>query len=157
MQTSFSRDMTREGWRLVDDVKNVREISIPNLSILPLPRRNPREIVDSDGGVYVRVAPVSGAKMRSFAKEKGADFGQRHAEYMLEHAKDIPRWWRRYAIIFPGTVWRDSERKLRVPRLWYEVTDFSTGTGAWRLDFLPLAGNWARHEGDQTRLLRPRT
>ena len=77
-------------------------------------------------------------------KKLGADFGQKHAEALLENQHLIPKEWRGYYLVFPGTVWQDSSGDRDVPCLYWDG-------GRWRLNFLWLGHDW----GSDGRLLRP--
>lgn len=101
----FDRDMQQEGWKL----KNDREI------------RDGEFILELLDFFQKKESHVSGNELVKRAKEKDALFGQRHAEALLRNKDKIPEKWRKYVLVFPGTVWRDSRGDLRVPCLrWHD-------------------------------------
>jgi hypothetical protein len=99
----FSLDMRKEDWELVKDVSEQGNVVIADLEIVPFLRKGERE--------------VSGEVLRSRAVELQADLGQRHAEYLLEHQAEIPKEFRKFCLLFPGTVWCDRNDYLYVPYL----------------------------------------
>jgi len=127
----FSRDMRKEGWELVEDVSSPAGIVIANLEIVSFLREGEES--------------VSGEVMRKRAVEMGANLGQRHAEFLLEHQEEIPKEFRKFYLVFSGTLWRDASGGLGVPYLhWLGVR--------WVLGFSWLEFVW--DSGD--RLLRLR-
>ncbi len=44
--------------------------------------------------------------------KKNPRASQRHAERLLAQQKDIPKEWRKFYLVFTGTVWRDSGVRL---------------------------------------------
>ena len=127
----FSRDMKKEGWTLIEDVSEPDEISISGLEIFSFLKEGEDHI--------------SGEEMRSRAKDMGANLGQKHAEYLLEHQADIPKDWRSFYLVFSGTCWRYPDGDLIVPCLGWSG-------GRWCLCFLWLGDGW----GSNDRFLRPR-
>lgn len=117
----FKRNMSKEkGWTLesdvgfnpvissVDDLERVKFLNYDEHSILC-------------------------AELEKRAKKMKANFGQQHAEWLLEHQNQIPESWRGTYIVFPGTVWHDSGSDSRLPYLlWYG--------GRWCLHFRWLGG-----------------
>lgn len=129
-QNSFKRDMSKEGWTLLQDVSEP-EISVAFLELVPFLREGEQSII--------------GEVMTERSKELGANLGQRHAEYLLEHQEEIPQEWRSFYISFPGTIWRDPHGYRDIPCLrWSD--------GGWDLLFRWLGDRW-RSDG---RLVRPR-
>ncbi|MFH1575518.1 MAG: hypothetical protein ABIB55_01065 [Candidatus Nealsonbacteria bacterium] len=110
---TFSRDMRKEGWTLVEDVGDLL-ISIAYLEIVSVLK----ETEDS----------ISEDEIRSRIKKLGTNLGQHHAEYLLEHSADIPVEWREYFLVFAGTIWRNYRGDLEMPCLCFD-------RGRWRLYF----------------------
>ena len=79
--------------------------------------------------------------------ERAEDFGlgQHHAEAMLRHQPAIPKEWRKYTLVFTGTVWRDPGGHRDVPFLCWSGKE-------WRLNFSQLRSSFASH----CRLVRAR-
>ncbi len=117
----FSRDMRKEGWTLIEDVSEPEQILISGLEIFSFLKEGEDHI--------------SSEEMRSRAKDMGAHLGQRHAEYLLEHQADIPKDWRSFYLVFPGTFWRFPDGYLRVPFLYWNGV-------RWCLVFLWLGFGW---------------
>ena len=118
---AFTRDMTQDGWTLVEDVPRT-EFSIPNLKPISFLKQ---------GETY-----TSGEEMRSRAKNLDTNLGQHDAEYILEHESEIPKEWRQFYLVFPGTVWRTPRGDLLVPCLYWN------GEG-WYLRFYWLGDGWS--------------
>jgi hypothetical protein len=129
---TFSRDMTKEGWELIEN-SDAEPVPASDLELVAFLKR---------GESY-----VTGEEMVARAKKKKADLGQRQAEYFLENQEEIPPEWRQFNLVFPGTVWWMLLGGLRVPRLF-----FSSEMQRWVLYFGRLAYDW----GGRDRLLRPR-
>ena len=75
--STFKRDMRKEGCTLLEDVEGPGDISIGNLELVPFLEGGERSI---NGEELVRRAR---GKLR-------ANYGQRHAEYLLDHQTEIP-------------------------------------------------------------------
>lgn len=78
--------------------------------------------------VYYGEQSVVGAELERRATKLGADLGQHTAEWLLDHKDEIPEEWRRYYLVFPGSVWQDSLGRRRVP-------DLCWGGARWYLYF----------------------
>ncbi|MBI3088852.1 MAG: hypothetical protein HYY99_01180 [Candidatus Colwellbacteria bacterium] len=116
---TFLRDKRKEGWRLV---WNLNEEPVPVSELEPVSFLK-------QGEEY-----ISGQEMRVRAYKEKANFGQRQAEYMLEHEGEMP-FECRDCLAFPGTGWCDQSGSLLIPcLLWY-------GDG-WCLDFAKLEREW---------------
>ncbi|MBI1984888.1 MAG: hypothetical protein HYS60_02125 [Candidatus Wildermuthbacteria bacterium] len=130
----FSRDMTKEGWELVEgsDEPDPALLSTTEFEFVP--------ILKKDEG------SISGAEMRKRALLENANLGQRAAEWWLAHPKKMPvRPEGVYWIPFTRTVWRYRDGGLGVPCLdWHG--------GRWILGFNWLEGEW----DSRGRFLRPR-
>lgn len=127
----FSRDMRKEGWELVEDLGRPAKVIIADLETVSFLKGNETS--------------VSGEVMRQRAVELRANLGQRQAEFLLEHQQEIPKEWRNYYLIFPGTLWRDSNGFLFVHVL-------HCSGERWGLRFIWLENDWFSFG----RLLRPR-
>lgn len=127
----FSRDMTTEGWKLVEDVEKLQIGELLKLEFASILKQGENSI--------------SGNEMMRRAKELGCNLGQLDAEYLLAHPGRIPvRPEGVYWILFPGTVWRSRGGDLNVPCLhWAGVR--------WRLSFTWLGRGWSSLDG----FLRP--
>ena len=63
---------------------------------------------------------VEGEVMRERAKKHNWVLGEVHAQALLDAQDQIPSSWRKFYLVFPGTVWRDPDGRLHVPFLfWY--------------------------------------
>jgi len=118
----FARDMTNEGWELVEDVGFEPPVtSVADLQLVSFLEQ---------GEEY-----VNGTVMRQRATQRNANLGQQHAEWLLEHQKDIPETWRNHYLVFPGTVWCTREGALLVPC-------FLWAGAQWCLGFHWLEFDW---------------
>ncbi len=110
--SSFKHYTAKEGWKLVKDVTRVVK-SITDLDVVSCLRYGKRSI--------------GGGTLQQYAREIRGNFGQRQAKYLLEHQDGIPEAWRKYYLIFPGTVRRGPVGGLHVPclqwdgRRWYPI------------------------------------
>lgn len=130
ISSTFARDMTKEGWGLLEDVDEPSSISIADLGLVSFFK---------DGESYVR-----GEEMVKRAEKFGANLGQRHAELLLDHQNQIPKEWRDYYLVFPGTIWRGRDGDRYVQSLCWLGTP-------WNLGFLGLGLDWP----SGGRLVRP--
>ncbi len=119
--TPFKYDKTKDGWKLIERGPIRRIADISKLKAEPF--------LEKGEGC------VNGAVMRDRAKEKGCDFGQADLEYVLEHQDQIPKKLRGFYLVFPGTVWRDSDGDRYVAYCGW-------GGGRWCLYFGWLGSDW---------------
>lgn len=124
----FGRDMTRDGWTLESDLEY----------------RAGEATLDLAEFLRSGESTVRGTVMAERAKKLGADLGQKHAEILLANQHLIPKEWRGYYLVFPGTVWRGSNGHRYVPYLLWNGE-------RWFLDFDWLEFDWF----SGVRLLRP--
>lgn len=128
--TGMEHDKTKERWTLVEDVgKGV--IPVAGLELISFLKDDEQSVKEE--------------AMRQRAKEMGANLGQRQAKYLLGHQEEIPEEWRKFNLVFPGTVWRYPGGHLSVPCLHWDGR-------RWYLVFHWLAYDWYSRD----RLLRPR-
>lgn len=128
---SFLYDRRNDGLILVEDVP--RSItSVRDLELVPFLKGGKNR--------------VNGEEMVLRARgELDANFGQHDAEWVFAHQHEIPPEFRKYYLVFPGTVWRCSDGGRLVPCLRWEG-------GRWILVFY-----WLRYDFDSDgRLVRPR-
>ena len=127
----FSRDMRKEGWKLLEHTPR-RINSVTDLELVPILK---------SGETY-----VNGEEMLRRAREEfNANLGQEDAEWLLEHQNEIPKEWRSHYLTFTGTLWRGDGGSRGVSCLHWHG-------GRWRLDFGWLEGGW----GSDDRVLRLR-
>ncbi len=126
----FTRDMKQEfGWGLISDIMyKEAEVKLELCEFL-----EPGE------------TSVRGKIMAERAVKLGANLGQKHAETLLKNQHLIPKEWRRFYLIFPGTVWQDSNGNRHVPYL-------NWSGKRWHLNFYWLEDDW----NSRDRLLSPR-
>lgn len=126
----FSRDMTKEGWELLEDVGG-EPIPASKLELVPFLK---------EGEEYIKGEEL----VRRAREELNANLGQRQVEHLLERQEEIPEEWREYYLVFTGTIWCDRGGPRYVPCLyWYG--------GRWYLYF-----RWLDRGFDRLgRLLRP--
>ncbi len=135
VKSNFKFDKTKSNWTIVEDVGfNPAIKSVKDLILTPFLK---------DGEESIR-----GEELISRARRKlKANYGQIHAEYLLEHQKEIPEEFREYdLLVFPGTIWREDWNGSRfVPCLCWRDSQ-------WYLHWRWLGLNW----DNDYRLLRPR-
>ncbi|MEX1061791.1 MAG: hypothetical protein WEC39_01625 [Patescibacteria group bacterium] len=127
--TAFRFDKREDGWELAED----QEIVVP------------ASLLEATTFLRRGESSISGEEMRRRSVELGANLGQRQAEYLLDHQEEIPKEWRAFYLVFPGTFWRDRDGDLEVPCL-------RCYGGRWNLHFFWLGGDW----GSSARLVRAR-
>lgn len=130
----FELDMRKDGWTLLEDVQDPDpETAFANgLESVPFLEYG-EECIDDE-----KLVLRARGKLR-------ANYGQRHAEYLLGHQEGIPEEFQKYYLVFTGTVWRAPDGCRRGAYLyWYG--------GHWHLDFF-----WFDHLFRPVdRLVRPR-
>ncbi len=111
---NFKHDMRKLGWEhIFTKCRRIQNITDLQLSSFLEPHED----------------STSGNEMLDRATQNGRDFSQEDAEWLLEHQKEIPKEWRSFYIVFPGTIWQDSNGRCYVPCLhWQE-------DGQWHLYF----------------------
>jgi len=80
---------------------------------------------------------VKGDIMRDRARKTGLTFSERHARALLNKQERIPESWKKFYLVFSGTVWRDRDGNLRVPYLHWSG-------GGWCLAFYWLGLDFDR-------------
>ena len=103
-RVNFVRDMTKEGWTLLEDMREPWPISAGKLDLVPFLRD--RESYTGGEEVVIRARG-----------DLSANLGQCHAEYLLDHQDEIPEEFRKYVLVFTGTIWRDRGSGRGVPCL----------------------------------------
>ena len=121
--TGFDRDMTKENWQLLEDVKGDIPEGISTLNLELIPFLNEGE------------SSVNGEEMKNRSKDLKAHHGQKLAELLLRNQSQIPKEWRQFYLAFPGTVWRSPGGGRDVPGLGWVG-------GRWSLSFLWLGSDW---------------
>jgi len=128
----FKNEKRGEGWILLRDVGFNPPVEPANLGLVSFLK--PGEV----RGIY-------GWELVPRAEELHANLGQRHAEYFLEHQDRIPEEFRKYTLLFPGTIWRDLKGEKHIAMMrWSE-------TYKWMFDINTLG--WC--EDSYERLVRP--
>ena len=128
----FSRDMSKEGWTLLEDTREPWPISIANMELVSFLKEGESCV----GGEEL---------MRRSREELRTNLGQRHAEFLSENQNEIPEEFRKYILVFTGTIWRDRHGYRRVAFLYWLG-------GPWVLGFSGLECDF----GGCCRLLRSR-
>lgn len=115
------------GWVLEEDVKDPdpEQVFVRGLHLRQLLHQNEPVISDHE--------------MLSRAKAWECSFGQRHAEWLVEHPQGLLPYeliTPQYPILFPGTVWRKKEERA-VPCVEQD------NSAQWFLSLFKLNGIWA--------------
>lgn len=112
-----------EGWELVEDAATpVGTLELELTEFL------------KQGEEYVK-----GDVMRERAKKSEPMLGERHARALLSQQECIPETWRKFYLVFSGTVWRARGGRLFVPYL-----DWCGGR--WYLYFYWLEVDWSSRD-----------
>mgnify|MGYP001614642741 CR=1 FL=1 len=103
-RVDFARDMTQEGWTLLEDTREPWPISADKLDLVPFL---------GDCKSY-----IGGEDVVSRARgDLKANLGQCHSEYLLKHQNEIPEEFRKHILVFTGTIWRRRFGHRSVPYL----------------------------------------
>ncbi len=104
---SFSYDKRKDGWELVEDVGLEPTIAPNKLQLVSFLKEGESSIGFKE-------------LIRRAREELHANLGQSHAEYLLEHQKEIPKDFRKHYLVFSGTIWCGRDGVRYVPYLyWY--------------------------------------
>ncbi len=128
----FKYDKRQDGWTLLEDTREPWPISVAKTELVPFLKEGEERI----GGEEM---------VRRSREELHIDLGQKHAEYLLDHQAEIPEEFRKFVMVFTGTVWRDRVGRRYVPYLYWFGERWCLGFGWLGRDFR-----------DDCRLLRPR-
>ncbi len=126
----FHNDKTTEGWQLLVDESEPSQISADSIEMVIFIEEGQPDLIGEDMVEHVLAIP--------------SKLGQRHAEYLIDHQSVIPEEFRRYSVIFPGTVWTDSVGNHYVPYIKYRQEE-------WTIDFGIVEGG----VDDRDRYVRP--
>lgn len=129
--STFIYDKTKDGWKLVENVTEAMDFKIKDLQLVSFLK---------SGESY-----VNGEVMRQRAIEMKCNFGQQHAEYLISNQNEISKEFRKYTLVFSGTVWQCPYGCRYVPFLRWNG-------GQWILNFSWLGDYW----NDDNRLLQAR-
>lgn len=125
-------DQTKSGWKLLEHTPR-RITSVADIELVPFLREGEEWV---EGEEMVRRARI----------EFDANLGQEDAEYILEHTAEIPAEFKDFYLVFPGTVWQDSDGYRHVSYL-------DSDGGRWYPDFLWIGDDW-NSDGRLVRLRR---
>lgn len=106
LPSGFRLDKFEDGWKLADNVYFEGDSNLLTLNTF----------------LHESEFHINGHAMLERAKEMGSRAGQRHAEQMLEQQETIPHLWRKFYLIFAGTIWCDLDDNLHVLCLYYRKT-----------------------------------
>ena len=114
----FINDKRRDGWKLLE---NTPVDGNPELELV--------EFLKGDEWF------VGGYMILEKTLKFGNRAGQQHAERLLSQQDSIPKEWREYHLVFPGTKWSNFNGDTCVPCLsWNRVE--------WFLDWIWLGSKW---------------
>lgn len=127
----FQHDKLKDGWQLLEDQTEPAQISAETIELALFIEEGEPDLIGED-----MVEHVQGIASK---------LGQRHAEYLIDHQGELPEEFRRYSVIFPGTVWLDNVGNHYVPYIRFRGEE-------WTIDFGILEGGM----DDRDRLIRSR-
>ena len=116
----FAYDKRKDGWELIEDVA-FAPFDVSKMKLVPFLKSGE--------------SSANSEEMVSRALELKANFGQRDAEYLLEHQQEIPKEFRKYYIVFTGTKWRNPDGNRNVAYLNWNGKQ-------WYLNFNWLENDW---------------
>ena len=126
----FVHDKTKDGWKLLENVSR-RLTSVRDLELVSFLMGNE--------------SSVNGEEVVRRARILDVNYSQEDAEWLLANQNEIPVEFRKYYLVFTGTVWQDSISYRNVSCLgWYGRR--------WCLLFSWLDDDWYSYG----RLVRPR-
>lgn len=112
---TFSQDMRKKGWALLEDTPQ-RITSARLLELVPF-------LKGEESSTSVK-------ELIERAKELNANYGQRDAEYFLDHQEEIPKEFRDFKLVFTATLWESSDKRQHMPHLyWHGGRDGQWGMG----------------------------
>ena len=126
----FVNDKTKNGWTLLENTPR-RITSVSGLEFISFLKQKENSI---NGEEMIRRARV----------ELDANYGQEDAEWLLKHQDKIPAEFRKYNIVFTGTIWQLGVGRCLVSYLGW-------GGEGWSLHFYWLGSAWYSRD----RLVRP--
>lgn len=116
----FDYDKTKDGWTLLEDLPR-RDLTVSRLELVSFLKKGEDRI--------------NGEVMKKRAEETDSNFSQHDAEFLLKNQKDIPKKFRDFYLVFPGTVWQNPRGDRHVACLYWD--------GArWYLNFDWLDSGW---------------
>jgi hypothetical protein len=117
----FRFDKTKDEWELIENVALEGE---PTLTLDTF-------LLEGESRM---IGHIMLERSKEDVENRGARAGQLHAERILEQQDKIPVEWRKFYLVFTGTVWRSPRGVLYVPCLrWYAA--------GWHLDWYWLGLN----------------
>ena len=99
---AISNDKTADGWVLEEDVTEPAEVSAETIETTDL----------GEGGDYLFGDEVS-ERVHTFDRL----LGQVHCEYLVAHPDQIPEEYRKFSLVFAGTVWASPDGNHQIPCL----------------------------------------
>jgi hypothetical protein len=128
----FKNNKAEDGWKLLEDVPFKKEQFVPEVVVLLEPGES-------------KLSRISNEEIKRRSQKLNAHFGQKHAEYLLEHQELIPKKWRNKLLVFPGTVWMSKDNARSIPCIYWDNDE-------WHLHFDWLALDW-NHSNQLVRFL----
>ena len=128
----FQNDKLTDGWELLEDQSEPTQISGETIELALFIEEGEPDLIGED--MVDHVLAIT------------SKLGQRHAEYLIDHQGAIPEEFKRYSVIFPGTVWMDKVGNHYVPYIKYRQEE-------WSIDFGIVEGG----VDDRDRYVRPRS
>lgn len=126
----LQNDKSTEGWQLLQDHSEPGQISADTIELAIFIEEGQPDLIGEDMVEHMLAIE--------------SKLGQRHAEYLIDNQKAIPEEFRRYSVIFPGTIWTDSVGNHYVPYIKYRQE-------VWTIDFGIVEGG----VDDRDRYVRP--
>jgi len=131
----FQKNMNKQDLELMEDVGRPRVFFSPcQLELVSFLKE----------GEWI----IKGKELVKRAKTLNACLGEGQARHLCEHQKEIPKKWRQYDLIFPGTIWRDRYGNCFMICLFW--------AGRYGRRWIPFLNSLDSDFGPFGRLLRPR-
>jgi len=100
---SLKTDKAMDGWELVKDATEPADVSAETMQLGDFLKEGEQDLFGEDA--VARRDELTGL------------LGQRHAEYLVAHPDQIPEEYRKFSLVFAGTVWASPDGNHQIPCL----------------------------------------
>jgi len=128
LQQNFKYDRALAGWELIRNtgIKPESDNVFRGFRLIPIPSINISDCKKSSSCMEMsRIDYVK--RIVNIAQRENADFNQLYAEWFAEHQDMIPEEFRKYTIVFPGTIWIDTRGSYYIMYLQWDRSRWILG------------------------------